>query len=222
TLHEPARALALRQRVAQQADRPRQVFALLAVVVEERQALRLRPPVEALVDAQDEVGRLGPRAGQDERIAADEYGHIGAPGPAPVRIDEQVLAGPKPEDSDRIRVLASREYDRVVPRGLVQLDGGQRHEVHARGEGHSPVRPQPQRPVAFAVQRYDVLVEGRTGHAGALYPLRMAAMLPPRPAAPHSRCEGGCRAPTVGAGGSARRPAAPHVPARSIMISGAA
>src|SRR5690606_18622446 len=89
-------------------------------------------------------------------------------GPPPVRVDVQVLPCSQPEDRDRGRVVASGEHDRILPRGLVKLDRGERHEMDPSRESDPAARTKPELSVALAVEGYDVLVKGRAGHRGAL------------------------------------------------------
>src|SRR5690606_13561102 len=84
------------------------------------------------------------------------------------RLDEQILAVSKPEHRDGHRVVVPGEHDRIVPRGLVELDRDDRHVVRFRREIDAAQRLEPEVPMALSGERYDVLVKGRAGHLGVL------------------------------------------------------
>src|SRR5690606_15557117 len=107
--------------------------------------------------------------------------------PSPVRVDIQVLPCAQPENGDGGRVVASGENHRILPRRLVKLDGGKRHEVRPRGESDAAVRAKPELSVALAVEGYDVLIEGRAGHRGALNLKTAGGLCYHRAAAPPHR-----------------------------------
>ena len=106
-----------------------EVAGALALGVE--QALALAVLVEALVllvDAERE-GLAVVGAGEDERIAAQEGGHVAA-GPVALGIDGVVLVGAHSENDRREDILVvTGEDDGVIGGGGDELGGKQRHRV---------------------------------------------------------------------------------------------